>query len=106
VNAGRRSEKVTQDKASGTPRPTFKTTPLDDKVQILPDLREQVLLERLMHWINEQVARQDTHVHIGISEHDTFWVEDIDKIGEGHTQKYPCSLKSRYRRFIAASRSF
>ena len=28
VNAGRRSEKVTQDKASGTPRPTFKTQPL------------------------------------------------------------------------------
>jgi len=39
-----------QDKASGTPRPTFKTTPLNDKVQILPDVREQVLLERLMHW--------------------------------------------------------
>src|ERR1700730_3616700 len=106
VNASRRREKVTQDKASGTTRPTFKTPPLDNKVQILPHLREQVLLERLLHWINEQVARQDTLIYIGASDHDTFWVEYIDKIGEGHTQKYSCSLKGRNRRFIAASRLF
>ena len=58
VNVSRLSEKVTQDKASGTPRPTFKATPLDDKVQILPDLREEVLLEGLTHWFKEQVACQ------------------------------------------------
>src|SRR5260221_7439341 len=106
VNLSWRSEKVTQDKASSTPRPTFKTAPLDDKVQILPDLREQVLLERLVHWFQEQATCQDTVINSGTREHDTFRVEDIDKIGEGHAQKYSCSLKGRYRSFIAVSRSF
>ena len=78
MNASWRSEKVTQDKASGTTRPTFKTTTLDDEVQILPDLREQVLFERLMHWFQEQATCQDTVTNIGTSELYTFRVEDID----------------------------
>ena len=40
MNASRRGEEVTQDKASGTARPTFKTLPLYDEVQIPPHLRE------------------------------------------------------------------
>src|ERR1700730_4296684 len=102
-----RSEKVTQDKASGTTRPTFKATPLQDNVQILPDLREQVLLERLVHWFQEQVTCQDALIHIGTrKDDDTFRVEDIDKIGQGHTEKYSCSLNSHDRRVIPVSRSF
>jgi len=53
MNTSWRSEKVTQDKASSTSRPTFKATPLYDEVQIFPDLREQVLFERLVHWFKE-----------------------------------------------------
>lgn len=43
LNASRRGEEVTQDEASGTSRPTFKTLPLDDEVQIPSHLREQML---------------------------------------------------------------
>ena len=85
VNASWRSEKVTQDKAASTACPTFKTKPLYSKVQILPGLREQVLLERLTHWFKEQVACQHTGIGIGTGEHYAFWVEDIDKIGKRHT---------------------
>ncbi len=106
INVSWRSEKATQDKASSTTRPTFKTTPLDDEVQILPNLREQLLLERLVHWFKEQVTCQDTIINIGTRELYTFRVEDIDKIGQGHAQQYPGALKGRYRSFIAVSRSF
>src|SRR5439155_27336514 len=106
MNVSWRSEKVTQDKAPGTPRPSFKATPLYDEVQILPDLREQVLLECLVHWFKEQVPCQHTSKGIGAGEHDTLRVEDIDKIGEGDTQEYPCALKGCFGSFITVSRSF
>ena len=86
INVSWRSEKLTQDKATRTPCPTFKTTPLYNEVQILPDLREQMLLECLAHWFKEQVACQHTGEGIGAGEHDTLRIEDIDKIGEGDTQ--------------------
>jgi hypothetical protein len=85
VNVSWRSEKVTQDKTTSAPCPTFKTKPLYYKVQVLPDLREQVMLERLTHWFKEQVACQHAGIGIGAGEHDAFRVEDIDKISEGDT---------------------
>src|SRR5205085_11228709 len=100
MNASWRSKKVTQDKTSSTTRPTFKVTPFDDKVQILPDLGEQMLLERLVHRLKQQIACQYTGISIVAGEHYTFRVEDIDKIGQGYAEKYPRALKSCFCSFI------
>src|SRR5436305_494229 len=104
MNASWRSEKVTQDQTSSTTRPTFKVAPLDDKVQILPNLGEQMLLESLMHRLKQQIACQYTGIGIVARKHYTFRVEDIDKIGQGYAEKYPRALKSCKSSFITISR--
>src|SRR5947199_179747 len=89
MNTSWRSEKVTHDKVSGTTCPTFKILPLYYEVQFPPHLREQMLLKCLAHWFEEPIATQNTRIVIMPAEYDTFWVEDIDKVGQRYSQEYP-----------------
>ena len=65
-----------------------------------------MLLECSIHWFKEEVACQDAAIGIVTGDHYTFRIEDIDKIGERHAQKYPCVLKGCLCGFIAVFRLF
>lgn len=63
-----------------------------------------MLLKCLMHWFEKPIATQNTRIVIVSAEYNTFWVEDIDKVGQRYPQEYPRSVKSRLCSFITISR--
>ena len=63
-----------------------------------------MLLKCLAHWFEKPIATQNTRIVIVPAEYDTFWVEDIDKVGKRYPQEYPRAVKSRLCSFITISR--
>ena len=63
-----------------------------------------MLLKCLAHWFEKPITTQNTRIVTMPAEYNTFWVEDIDKVGQRYSQEYPRAVKSRLCSFITISR--
>ena len=57
-----------------------------------------------IYWLEEPITIQNTRMVIMSGEYNTFWIKDIDKVGQRYSQEYPRAVKSRLCSFITISR--